>query len=78
MDNKDLVAILEFFEEEVKGLGFDLKLETSVFFEIIEKKKELFKEFQHKITLKWDEFNQKNQNRIIKKTGDRASSGSIK
>ena len=68
MDNKDLVAILEFFEEKVKGLGFDLKLETSVFFEIIEKKKESFKEFQHTITLKWDEFNQKNQNRIIKKT----------
>lgn len=68
MDNKELVESLEFLEEKVKGLGFDFKLETSVLFEILERKKEIFKEFQDEIILKWDEFSQKNKKRIIKKT----------
>ena len=68
MDNKELVESLEFLEEKVKGLGFDFKLETSVLFEILERKKEIFNEFQNEIILKWDEFSQKNQKRIIKKT----------
>lgn len=68
MDSKELVSTLEFLAEKVKGLGFDFKLETSVLFEILERKNENFKEFQNEITLKWDKFIQKNQKRIIKKT----------
>lgn len=65
---KELVTTLEFLEGKVKGLGFDFKLETSVLFEILERKNEDFKEFQNEITLKWEKFIQKNQKRIIKKT----------
>jgi hypothetical protein len=68
LDKTELVTTLELIEEKVKGLGFDFKLETGVFFEILERKKENFKEFQNEIILKWDEFSQKNQERIIKKT----------
>jgi len=68
LDTKELVTILEFLEGKVKGLGYDLKLETSVLLEILERKKEDFKGFQDEIILKWDEFNHKNHKRIIKKT----------
>jgi len=68
LDNKELVTILEFLEGKVKGLGYDLKLETSVLLEILERKKEDFKGFQDEIISKWDKFIQKNQKKIIKKT----------
>ncbi len=68
MDNKGLGTTLEYLEEKVKGLGYDLKLETGVLFEILERKEEDFKEFQNEIILKWDEFTQKNQKRVIKRT----------
>ncbi|MHA1985930.1 MAG: hypothetical protein ACW98D_04750 [Promethearchaeota archaeon] len=68
MDNKELVSILEFLDGKIKGLGYDLKLETSVLLEILERKKEDFKGFQDEITSKWDQFNQNNQEKIIKKT----------
>lgn len=68
MDNKELSTTLDFLEEKVKGFGYDLKFETSVLFEILERKKEDFKEFQDEIILRWDEFNQKNQKRIIRRT----------
>jgi hypothetical protein len=68
LDNKELSTTLDFLEEKVKGFGYDLKFETSVLFEILERKKEDFKEFQDEIILRWDEFNQKNQKRIIRRT----------
>jgi hypothetical protein len=68
VDEKGLSTTLEYLGEKVKGLGYDLKLETSVLFEFLERKEEDFKDFQNDIILKWDEFNQKNQKRIIKRT----------
>ncbi|MFW9821350.1 MAG: hypothetical protein ACFFE4_00350 [Candidatus Thorarchaeota archaeon] len=68
MVNEQLVNSLNFIGERVKGLGYDLKLETDLFFEILERKKEEFEEFQEKIILKWNDFIQKNQERIIKRT----------
>lgn len=68
MDDKELDRALEFLEKKVKRLGYDFKLETSVLFEILERKEKDFKEFQNDIVVKWDEFNQKNQKRLIKRT----------
>lgn len=68
MANEELTDILDFLEEKVKGLGFDLKLETNVLFEILERKQDEFKQFQDKISIKWEEFNKQNQKKIIKKT----------
>ena len=68
MVNKELSDILGFLEKKIKGQDFGLRFETDVFFEILERNKEKFKDFQDDISLKWEEFNQKNQKRIIKKT----------
>ncbi|GAG64097.1 unnamed protein product, partial [marine sediment metagenome] len=68
MVNKELSDILDFLEEKIKGQDFGLRFETNVFLEILERKKEKFKDFQDDIRLRWDEFNQKNQKRVIKKT----------
>ena len=68
MVNKELSDILDFLEEKIKGQDFGLRFETNVFFEILERKKEKFKDFQDDIRLRWDEFDQKNQKRVIKKT----------
>jgi len=68
LDDKELDRALEFLEKKVKRLGYDFKLETSVLFEILERKEKDFKEFQNDIVVKWDEFNQKNQKRLIKRT----------
>ena len=67
MVNKKLSDILDFLEEKIKGQDFGLRFETNVFLEILERKKEKFKDFQDDIRLRWDEFNQKNQKRVIKK-----------
>ncbi|MHA2006894.1 MAG: hypothetical protein ACXABO_02755 [Promethearchaeota archaeon] len=64
----ELNNILIYLADRVKGLGFDLKQETSVLFEVLERKKEKYHKFQGDVRSKWDEFNQKNQKRIIKKT----------
>ena len=68
MINKELSDILNFLEKKIKGQDFGLRFETDVFFEILERKKEKFKDFQDEIGLRWEEFNQKNQKRRIKKT----------
>ncbi|MHA2183485.1 MAG: hypothetical protein ACXAAI_00695 [Promethearchaeota archaeon] len=68
MDSKELVEILDFLEGRVKGLGFDLKHEKRVLFEILQKKEEQYTEFQDKAKIEWDSFQNKNQKRVIKKT----------
>ena len=68
MVNKELRDILGFIEKKNRGHNFNLRFETDVFFEILERKKEKFKDFQDEISFRWEEFNQKNQKRIIKKT----------
>ena len=68
MVNKDLSNILVFLKERIKGKDFRLDFETNLFFEILERKKKDFNDFQDDIRLKWDEFEKKNQTRTIKKT----------
>jgi len=66
--NNELSDILIFLRERIKGKDFRLEFETNLFLEILERKKEKFNDFQNEISLKWDEFIKKNQNRRIKKT----------
>jgi len=66
--NIELHEILDFLKEQVNGKEFNLKLETNIFSEILNKKKEEYEEFKKTIKLKWDDFNRKNEERIIKKT----------
>lgn len=68
MVNIELPEILDFLKERVNGKEFNLKLETNIFSEILNKKKEEYEEFKKAIKLKWDDFNRKNKERIIKKT----------
>ena len=68
MDNKELIGILDFLEDKIKGFGFDLKLEKSVLFEILDRKKEPFKKFQDEVRSEWNSFQNKNLKRIIKRT----------
>ncbi len=68
MVNIELPEILDFLKERVNGEEFNLKLETNIFSEILNKKKEEYEEFKKAIKLKWDDFNRKNKERIIKKT----------
>jgi hypothetical protein len=68
LDSKELVGILDFLEDRVKGLGFDLKLEKSVLFEIVQSKEEQYREFQDNVRSEWNSFQNKNQKWVIKKT----------
>lgn len=68
MVNNELSDILFFLRERIKGKDFRLEFETNVFLKILERKKEKLYDFQNEISLKWDEFTKKNQNRRIKKT----------
>ncbi len=66
--NKELSEILEFLSEKIKGKGFNLQIEKNVFFDVIYRKKKVFEEFTRSINSKWHVINEKNQNRVIKKT----------
>ena len=68
MTSQELPEILDFLKDRVKGKEFDLNLQTKIFFEILEKKREKYDELLRDIKSKWDNFNIKNQGRIIKKT----------
>ena len=64
----ELPEILDFLKERFNRKEFNLKLEINIFSEILNKKKEEYEEFKKEIKLKWDDFNRKNEERIIKKT----------
>ena len=68
MTNNKLNEILDFLEQEGKGQVFNLKLETNMFFEILKRKQQEFQQFEKEIQLKWDEFKQKNDKRVVKRT----------
>ncbi|MFX1259876.1 MAG: hypothetical protein ACFFAN_18660, partial [Promethearchaeota archaeon] len=68
MVNTELREILDFLKERVDGKEFNVNFEINVFSEILNKKKEEYEQFKKEIKLKWDEFNHKNEKRIIKKT----------
>ncbi|MFX1375690.1 MAG: hypothetical protein ACFFA0_07750 [Promethearchaeota archaeon] len=65
---KELSDILNFLKDKIKGKNFGLKSETNAFFEVLERKKGKFQQFQNEISSRWDAFNQKNQIRRVKKT----------
>jgi len=66
--NKDLLTILKSIGEKAKGKELTLKMNSHVFFEILESKNNSFIEFKEEIRKEWEQFKFKNQNRIIKKT----------
>jgi len=68
MVNKELLTILKSIGEKVKGKELTLKMNSHVFFDILESKNNSYKEFKEEIKKKWEHFKLKNQNRIIKKT----------
>jgi hypothetical protein len=66
--NKELRGILKSIGEHAKGRDLTIKLNSHVFFEILEAKNNVFNKFKERINKDWKEFKLKNQNRIIKKT----------
>ena len=65
---KELKYIVENLQDRANMLDFSIKKMNSVLFEILKKKGIKFEEFKNNIQLKWEEFEKKNQNRVIKKT----------
>ena len=65
---KELEFIVENLQDRANMLDFSMKKMNSVLFEILKKKGIKFEEFKNNIQLKWEEFEKKNQNRVIKKT----------
>ncbi|MFX1347493.1 MAG: hypothetical protein ACFE92_02355 [Promethearchaeota archaeon] len=68
MAYKELKYIIETLQEKFNKLDFNIKTINSVLFEILEKNNAKFEEFKNAIRFKWEEFENKNQNRVIKKT----------
>lgn len=66
--NKELRGILKSIGEHAKGRDLTIKLNSHVFFEILEAKNNVLNKFKERINKDWKEFKLKNQNRIIKKT----------
>ncbi len=68
MVNKELRTILKSIGAHSKGKDLTMKLNSHVFFEILEAKTIVFDKFKEKINQDWKKFKLKNQNRVIKKT----------
>ncbi|MBY9016877.1 MAG: hypothetical protein KGD68_14400 [Candidatus Lokiarchaeota archaeon] len=68
MVNKELRAILKSIGEYAKGRDLTIKLNSHIFFDILEAKNNVFNKFKERINKDWEEFKLKNQNRVIKKT----------
>ena len=68
MVNKELRTILRSIGAHSKGRDLTMKLNSHVFFEILEAKTIVFDKFKEKINQDWKKFKLKNQNRVIKKT----------
>ncbi|MFX1311670.1 MAG: hypothetical protein ACFFHD_03520, partial [Promethearchaeota archaeon] len=66
--NTELYKILDFFKERISRREHNPRSEMGIFSEILNKKREQYEEFTKEIKLKWDDFNHKNEERIIKKT----------
>ncbi|MCK4370497.1 MAG: hypothetical protein KAW03_05480, partial [Candidatus Lokiarchaeota archaeon] len=65
---KELKYIVENLQDRANMLDFSIKKMNSVLFEVLKKNGIKFEEFKNNIQLKWEEFEKKNQNRVIKKT----------
>jgi len=65
---KELKYIFKNLQERVNKQDFSIKSVNRLLFEILEKNNAKFEEFKNDIRLKWEEFEKKNRNRVIKKT----------
>ena len=68
MVNKELSNILDFLRENLKNQIFSLKVKKRVFFEILEQKEQNYNELKENISSKWQDFKNKNQKRVVRKT----------
>lgn len=68
MEIKQLSEILDYLGESIKRKGLSLRFNTSAIFDLLEKNSQEFLKFKEKIKFEWDEFNARNQKRLIKKT----------
>ena len=68
MAYKELKYIFKNLQERVNKQDFSIKSVNRLLFEILEKNNAKFEEFKNDIRLKWEEFEKKNRNRVIKKT----------
>jgi uncharacterized protein YfkK (UPF0435 family) len=66
--NKELLTILKSIGEKARGKELTLKMNSHVFFDILESKNNSFKEFKEDIKKEWEQFKFKNEKRLIKKT----------
>ncbi len=65
---KELENIFKNLQERVNKQDFSINSVNNLLFEILEKNQAKFEEFKNNIQLKWEEFAEKNRNRVIKKT----------
>jgi len=65
---KELKYIFKNLQERVNKQDFSIKSVNRLLFEILEKNNAKFEEFKNDVRLKWEEFEKKNRNRVIKKT----------
>jgi len=66
--NKELRTILKSIGKRANGRSLTLKLNSHIFFDVLEDKKVIFDNFKEKINNDWLKFKLKNKKRIIKKT----------
>lgn len=68
MVKKELKGILEIIGNEAKTKGLKLNFNSHIFFEILNENSINFSKFKSVIISDWEEFQKKNQNRLIKKS----------
>ena len=68
MVNKELRTILKSIGKRANGRSLTLKLNSHIFFDVLEDKKVIFDNFKEKINNNWLKFKLKNKKNIIKKT----------
>ena len=68
MVKKELKGILEIISNEAKTKGLTLNFKSNIFFEILNENTINFSKFKSVIISDWEQFQAKNQNRLIKKS----------
>ncbi|MFX1570825.1 MAG: hypothetical protein ACFFCV_21005 [Promethearchaeota archaeon] len=68
MAYKELENIFKNLQDRVNKQDFSIKSVNNLLFEILVKNHAKFEEFKNSIHTKWDEFTEKNKNRVMKKT----------
>ncbi|MHA1150321.1 MAG: hypothetical protein ACTSR8_19005 [Promethearchaeota archaeon] len=68
MANQELTKVLKHYTEKIKGQVFNIKKEIETFLDIAQLKEQKFKELKELIVQKYNEFKEKNNKRVIKKT----------